>query len=209
ALIIVGLHIKLVAEEVSVVFHSNTLLIWKVLLGIGCAGTGWLLLMAIFYPLMSKTSFRSKVFHDEPSQISTPESINYKRIAIALDFSSSDKKAIENALRVGGLNTHYLLIHAVESAGALTFGKEIEDMESEHDKKHIEHYIKTLKDMGYFAEFQIAHGNPGKVIPEIVNDFDAGLIVMGQHGHKGLKDFLLGTTIDKVRHKVKCPMLVV
>jgi len=209
AIIIVGLNIKLVAEAMSDVFYSDTLLLWKILLALVCLGIGWLLLMTVFYPLISKASFRSKVFHDEPSQISTPESIKYKRIAIALDFSSSDKKAIENALSVGGLNTHYLLIHAVESAGALTFGKEIEDMESEHDKQHLEHYIKTLKGMGYFAEYQIAHGNPGNVIPEIVNDFDAGLIVMGQHGHKGLKDFLLGTTIDKVRHKVKCPMLVV
>lgn len=209
ALIIVGLNIKLVAEEVTVIFHSNTLLLWKILLGIACAGIGWLLLLTIFYPIIGKTSFRSKVFHDTPSQISTPENVKYKRIAIALDFSSSDKKAIENALSVGGLNTHYLLIHAVESAGALTFGKEIEDMESEHDKQHMEHYIKILKGMGYFAEHQIAHGNPGNVIPEIVNDFNADLIVMGQHGHKGLKDFLLGTTIDKVRHKVKCPMLVV
>jgi manganese transport protein len=32
---------------------------------------------------------------------------------------------------------------------------------------------------------------------------------MATHGHKGFKDFLFGTTLDKVRHSVKIPVLIV
>ena len=35
------------------------------------------------------------------------------------------------------------------------------------------------------------------------------LVVMGAHGHKGLKDIVFGTTINAVRHKLKVPLLVV
>jgi manganese transport protein len=34
-------------------------------------------------------------------------------------------------------------------------------------------------------------------------------VVMGAHGHKGLKDIVFGTTINAVRHKLKMPLLVV
>jgi manganese transport protein len=35
------------------------------------------------------------------------------------------------------------------------------------------------------------------------------LLVMGAHGHAGLKDLVFGSTVDAVRHKVKIPILVV
>ncbi|HNY41897.1 MAG TPA: universal stress protein, partial [Bryobacteraceae bacterium] len=38
---------------------------------------------------------------------------------------------------------------------------------------------------------------------------DADLLVMGAHGHKGLKDMIFGATINEVRHSVGVPVLVV
>jgi manganese transport protein len=32
---------------------------------------------------------------------------------------------------------------------------------------------------------------------------------MGAHGHKTLKDLILGTTVDAVRHNISVPLLVV
>jgi manganese transport protein len=37
----------------------------------------------------------------------------------------------------------------------------------------------------------------------------ADLLIMAAHGHRGLKDIIFGTTINKVRHEVKIPILVV
>jgi manganese transport protein len=209
ALIIVGLNIKLVAEEVSVVFSSNTFWLWKVLLALLCVGVAWLLMATAIYPIMLKKPFATRIIHPEPIVFTSQGNKTFKKVAIALDFSSSDKNALENAISIGGSHAHYLIIHAVESAGAITFGKEIEDMETQYDKSQIDAYITKLTEMGYFAECQVVSGSPANVIPEIVNDFNADLLVMGQHGHSGIKDFLFGTTIDKVRHKVFCPLLVV
>jgi manganese transport protein len=40
-------------------------------------------------------------------------------------------------------------------------------------------------------------------------EFNADLIVMGGHGHKGFKDFIFGSTVEAVRHKVEIPVLIV
>jgi len=35
------------------------------------------------------------------------------------------------------------------------------------------------------------------------------LVVMGAHGHGGLKDLIFGTTINPVRHNLEMPILIV
>ena len=46
-------------------------------------------------------------------------------------------------------------------------------------------------------------------LSKIVNEFKADLLVMGAHGHNGFKDFIFGTTVGSVRHKIKIPLLIV
>jgi manganese transport protein len=43
----------------------------------------------------------------------------------------------------------------------------------------------------------------------IVKETNADLLVIGAHGHKGIKDWLYGATIDSVRHQLKIPVLIV
>ena len=42
-----------------------------------------------------------------------------------------------------------------------------------------------------------------------MNAAGCDLLLMGAHGHRGLKDILLGTTVDAVRHRVKVPVFIV
>jgi len=46
-------------------------------------------------------------------------------------------------------------------------------------------------------------------IATIVKSQNIDFIVMGSHGHKALKDLIFGTTVNKVRHMVNIPVLVV
>jgi manganese transport protein len=71
------------------------------------------------------------------SEIKAPE---YKQIAVALDFSAADKKTLEHALYVGGKSASYILIHAVETAGAWVMGSEIQDLETRSDVQNLEKY---------------------------------------------------------------------
>jgi manganese transport protein len=44
---------------------------------------------------------------------------------------------------------------------------------------------------------------------KLVKESNADLLVIGAHGHKGMKDWLYGQTIDGVRHALKIPVLIV
>ena len=50
-----------------------------------------------------------------------------------------------------------------------------------------------------------AQGRDRKLARELRPD----LIVMGAHGHRGVKDLIFGNTINGVRHEVSAPVLVV
>ncbi len=43
----------------------------------------------------------------------------------------------------------------------------------------------------------------------MAREISPDLIVMGAHGHRGLKDLIFGNTINAVRHEVSAPVLVV
>jgi manganese transport protein len=60
------------------------------------------------------------------------------------------------------------------------------------------------------AELTIEHGlSPRDAIVRAARALDPDLIVMGAHGHRGLKDLIFGNTINAVRHQVSAPVLVV
>ena len=144
-----------------------------------------------------------------PADLIIGESSKYKRIAVTVDFSKSDSIALSHAIAQGGKNAEYILIHIVETAGARIMGQEIEDLETESDQKNLEKYKHELEIKGFTIHIQLGFGNPKKGIPEIVNQHNCDLLVMGAHGHKAFKDLIFGTTLDAVRHKVNIPVLIV
>ena len=211
ALIIVGLNVKLVAEQINDWFSSadSPLLLASVLLPVLLFSAG-LLLYITFRPLFK---FKEpKIFtslHGSMEQIKPDQIQPFSRIAIAVDFSKSDHNNISNALAQGGKQADYVLIHVVESAGALFMKNEIRDFEFMTDVNNLNAYAEELRSDGYKVSIKIGYGNPKRSIPILVKEFKAELLVMGAHGHKGLKDFLFGTTVGGVRHRLDIPILIV
>ena len=102
-----------------------------------------------------------------------------------------------------------LIIHIVETAGAIILGSEIDDLETHLDKKLLENYQSVIHKQGFETIVELGFGNAKVSIPKIVNEFEADLLVMGAHGHAWLKDLIFGTTVDQVRHKVHIPVFIV
>ncbi|HEX5001939.1 MAG TPA: Nramp family divalent metal transporter [Bacteroidia bacterium] len=134
---------------------------------------------------------------------------SYKRIAIAVDFSNADRKTILQAVRFSGHSADYLLIHVLESPTSRVFGNETLDFESQTDMDGLKRYEQQLVEKGYKVTAVLAFGNPATAITEKAAGFGADLMVMGAHGHKGLKDLIFGTTINSVRHKLDIPVMIV
>ncbi len=212
AAIIVSLNIKLVFEEVLTLlqnFPNHQYLILLTIIPIVLLSIG-VLCYVTFLPLISKIKHQQSAtphgLHKLEPVISRKK---YERIAITVDFSDSDNAALSQAVLQAQKHTTLLLIHIVETAGALLLGDEIKDHESTTDIKQLEQYKMYLVDKGYNVETALGYGNPKKQIPIIVNKKKADLLIMATHGHKGLKDFIFGTTLNKVRHSVKIPVLIV
>lgn len=212
-LIIVALNGKLVYEEVKswILNIENPVYIWLFVVPF-IFGSVVLLLYILIHPLlMKRVSDHLTAFpHISKAEIGNiSEAKPYCHIAIAVDFSTADRKSISRGLQLGGKKARYKLIHIVETPGALLYGNSIEDHETSNDEEFLESYKMELEQKGYNIEIELGFGSPKKMIPKIVNREDFDLLVLGSHGHKMFKDLLFGTTVDSVRHKVKIPVFIV
>jgi manganese transport protein len=211
AAIIVSLNVKLVFDEITSWVQTSPDNPWLNFLVIPITIlSGVLLLYITFVPLFHRhSSHQVKLPHDEFRKVAIPAIQEYGRIAITLDFSSTDEKVISHAISQGSKNAHYILLHITETAGALMLGAESSDYESNKDKEILQRYQQELSLLGYSCECKIGFGRPGKILPELIEESQADLVVMGAHGHRAFKDLLFGSTIDKVRHHVNVPVLVI
>ncbi len=133
----------------------------------------------------------------------------YQNIALALDFGTKDNVVIANALKYVHANTHLVLIHVVESAGAKILGKELNDYESNEDLANLKSYQNLLIEKGIHVSYELGYRNRISEIVRICNEQKIDMLIMGAHGHKGVFDFIYGHTIDAVRHQLNIPVLIV
>lgn len=209
AVAIVSLNIKLVVEEITGwIAEANGWYIYVIVIPIAVL-VGLLLVYIFVYPLLSNKQRVGNVPHGNALAIANIEKINYTKIGITVDFSTNDRNTIRHALIQGGKEAHYYLIHIVETAAARYHGKTAMDHETQSDIENLEKYRLNLLDLGYQSSPHIGFGGTAKAIAEISTQNDIELLVMGAHGHKGLKDLIFGTTVDSVRHKVSIPVLIV
>jgi manganese transport protein len=210
ALIIVSLNIKLVVEEISgwMADSQNAWYIFAIVLPAALL-IAVLLAYIFVYPFINKKQRVGNVPHGDALAIGKIEKINYARIGITVDFSENDRKTIRHALIQGGKEAQYFLIHVVETAAARYHGKTAMDHETQSDIDNLKKYQDNLADLGYNASPHIGFGGTAVAIAEISKANEIELLVMGAHGHKGLKDLIFGTTVDSVRHKVNIPVLIV
>lgn len=209
-LILVYLNIKMVWEQAGGYFISSHNLFWKAT--IVAAGLIFvaLLIISFVYPLMKKEELKIPLdLHTGTLALQSLPIPSYKRIAVAMDFSQNDSKLLSYAIGQGNSNTSYTLIHIVESVSARIYEYESDDMETEKDKEHLILYTRQLKERGIHAEALIGFGKRAREIVRLVKKSGADMLVIGAHGHTGIKDILYGETINTVRHELKIPVLVV
>ena len=211
AILIILLNAKLIIDTISGWIHDaeNPMVYYFTVIPL-VIGAGILLLYIAFSPIIKKVKHKLNTVPDGlPGILNITSMKKYNKIAITVDFSDSDSKAISNAISQGGKDAEYLLIHIVETAGARFMNNEIDDLETISDTVNLEKYKTELNEKGFIINVQLGFGNPKKSIPEIVNNNNCDLLVMGAHGHRALKDIIFGTTLDAVRHNVKIPVLIV
>jgi manganese transport protein len=208
--ILVFLNVRLVVNEIIVVFTGEGHFIWKFIIPIIAAGFIWLFLMMTLLPLIRKRIQKASIkLHKEAPSLNNLSVPEVKTIAAALDFSENDEKLIAYALNQGRKEAKYVLLHVVETASAKLLGEASDDYETRKDRERLEQYAATLQNMGYNVEATLGYRSRVKEIIRIVQEQKADLLIMGAHRHKGLKDYVFGETIEAVRHELEIPVLIV
>jgi manganese transport protein len=212
AFIIVGLNVQLVIEEIGTWINDTVISIWWIYLLVipSIIYVFGLLLYVFISPFFKKPIQDSTLVpHGDALEIKEIKPINYHKIGVTVDFSKNDRNTIRHTLLQGGKHAEYHLIHIVETAGARFHGEKVLDYETKSDMDNLEKYKSNLEELGYKIEIAIGYGNTAKAICELVKSRELELLVMGTHGHSGFRDLLFGTTLEKVRHRVQIPVLIV
>jgi manganese transport protein len=209
ALLLLYLNLKLVLEEGRHFFNIPGFIIWKILCVLILLGALALLFYILLQPWMSSSEEKNITLHGEGHDISKLEIPKFRKIAVALDFSPKDEKLLSFAIGQGGTESTYILIHVVESASARMLGKQSDDLETRTDQERLNSYQQSLEKNNCHSTTRLGYIHRTKEIVRIVKEEGADMLVIGAHGHTGLKDFIYGETVNTVRHELKIPVLIV
>ena len=114
---------------------------------------------------------------------------------------------VELALLLG---SELLLVHVADGWAARNF-KLLNLAESEEiqaDRAYLEKCAEELRGEGFVVDHVLAMGEPSNEIVKFAREHRVDLIAMATHGHRFLADLLHGSTVDKVRHLVNVPVLL-
>lgn len=209
AVIIISLNIKWLVQHFWWVFESDS---WipPTLFILTSLFFACLLLYIIIHPLITRSAVNEVTqMHPGTHSISNLLTPEFKKIAVALDFSLNDKKLIAYAIGQGKTNSQYVLLHIVESPSANFHGSDSDDSETREDLDKLNNYVSQLSELRIHATAKLGFRNRVDEIVRIVKETEVDLLVIGAHGHTGLKDFMYGETVNAVRHHLKIPVLVV
>jgi manganese transport protein len=209
ASVLVYLNIKMLINEVIPFFEAEALMPKILIITAGVFFGTVLVYISIFPFIQKKKKDNSIEIHNTLEILPALSTPTYNNIAVALDFSADDHKVLSYAVGQGKAEANYVLIHIVESASAKLHGEDSDDFETKKDKAQLESYAAQLREKGIKASAALGFRNRVKEIVRIVNENNADLLVIGAHGHRGVKDILYGQTINAVRHELKIPVLVV
>jgi manganese transport protein len=135
---------------------------------------------------------------------------HYASIGVALDLGALDKKVLSHAqLFAKQNNARVVLMHVVEGVGGQLLGTDAYDNEAREDNEHLERHAEQLRTAGLTVEAVLGFGKIPNEIVRISKEHNIDLLIMGAHGHTGIKDLIFGTSVSKVRHGLKKPVLVV
>ena len=135
-----------------------------------------------------------------------------RTIAVAVDFSNADQGALSYAVtqaQARGKGAMVILLHVVESGGARVAGSETADRETRSDEERLGLYADELAALGVEALYDLGFGEPVAALAALVEEHRPDLVILGSHGHKALGDLVYGTAVERLRHRIRVPVLVV
>ena len=144
----------------------------------------------------------------------------YQRILVAVDGSSTSDRVLQEAIRLARDQRAALhIVHVVDMV-PLLWDVEFTDIEAiqralrQAGRTLVDRAREAAKSAGIEAEAQLAEiGTPGQRVAgrivQAATAWPADLLVIGNHGRRGLDHLLLGSIAEGVAHLAPMPVLLV
>jgi manganese transport protein len=180
------------------------------------ASVGFLTLLGyiVLWPRVQRVPVRAlpvavHVGQEEPTPVIP--ALKYSKILVTLDHSDSDREALANALTLARANhSRLVLLHVEEGVASQLFGSLASNAEVAEGENYFESIAVSLEQQNVRTDVLIRHGkSPSREIVAAIREVEPDLVIMAQHGHRGVKDLFFGTTINSVRHQISVPVLIV
>jgi nucleotide-binding universal stress UspA family protein len=137
----------------------------------------------------------------------------FRTILLAVDGSKYAEKAAELVAEVGKAGgDEVVVLHVTEMLPPRFPMSELDDAADKDTMELARRYATDLEAAGLTARTEFRHaafGHVARVIIELADELDAGLIVMGSRGLSDLGALLLGSVAHKVLHLAHRPVLIV
>jgi nucleotide-binding universal stress UspA family protein len=134
-------------------------------------------------------------------------------IVLAVDGSKYSEKAVELAKRLGTASNDEVVVTHVTELLPPRFQTypDLDDQLHAEANQLTKGYVAELEEAGIKARAELRSaqfGGVARILTNLAEDLDAGLIVMGSHGRGDLTALLLGSVAHKVLHLSKRPVLI-
>lgn len=135
----------------------------------------------------------------------------YQRILVAVENSETDRTILAHVEQLAKLTgAVVLLVHVADGWVARHYDELLlrESEEMRGDRAYLTQVEARLKRAGLQVTSRLALGDPAREIARVAEEEHVDLIAMSTHGHRFIKDILLGATADRLRHMVRVPVLL-
>ena len=133
----------------------------------------------------------------------------YKTILLTLDGTPADRAIIQHVKPLAKLAASpVVLLHVADGWAARTYGNDAVSREISEDTAYLQKVRDEFRSEGISADADLAFGDPATEIVKWVKEKGCDLVAMGTHGHRFLADLFLGTTANRVQHKISVPVLL-
>ncbi|MCC7292759.1 MAG: universal stress protein [Phycisphaerales bacterium] len=136
----------------------------------------------------------------------------YKTILIPVENSAADDTILRHIRPLAKLTSARLLLIHVADGFAARYQNQLNLEDSEEirlDREYLERRRAEFQSDGFAVEVLLARGEPAQEILAAAQREGCDLIAMATHGHRFIKDVLLGSVAENVRHRTSIPVLLV
>lgn len=143
----------------------------------------------------------------------------FKKILVALDGLDTERNVLSSAAALGkACNSKLVLVHVIsdiENSSMLELSLSFEEFYEELRKETCsasEQMLSTAKekiDSSVHVKTLSLIGNPAEKILETIENEKADAVILGSRGVGKLSELLLGSTVYKVLHAAKVPVIVI